>query len=118
MSRGRFPKRQISSCCRVPSLLGFKHVGVEVRLMGDGKLAVKRGTFGEARRCACHSTCTCTWHGAAGQFPDRRLKGRCLPTKAGICIVSLKDAGCTVQHEKLKPRTSAYYWGPSQQYSS
>lgn len=33
--------------CRVPSLLGFKHVGVEVRLVEDGRIAVKRGTFGE-----------------------------------------------------------------------
>jgi hypothetical protein len=32
--------------CRVPSMLGFKHVGVEVRLAADGKIAVKRGTFG------------------------------------------------------------------------
>ena len=30
----------------MPSLLGFKHVGVEVRLVADGKIAVKRGTFG------------------------------------------------------------------------
>jgi hypothetical protein len=38
--------------CRVPSLLGFKHVGAEVRLVADGKIAVKRGTFG-APQPAC-----------------------------------------------------------------
>ncbi len=38
--------------CRVPSLLGFKHVGVEVRLVEDGRIAVKRGTFGEPASAA------------------------------------------------------------------
>lgn len=34
---------------KVPSLLGFKHVGVEVRLLGEGEVAVKKGTFDEVR---------------------------------------------------------------------
>ena len=38
--------------CRIPSLLGFKHVGVEVRLLGGGEIAVKRGTFDEVREGA------------------------------------------------------------------
>lgn len=34
---------------KVPSLLGFKHVGVEVRLLGEGEIAVKKGTFDDVR---------------------------------------------------------------------
>jgi len=37
---------------KVPSLLGFKHVGVEVRLLGGGDIAVKRGTFDDIREGA------------------------------------------------------------------
>ena len=45
-SRSLVSTPALQTYCRVPSLLGFKHVGVEVRLVADGKIAVKRGTFG------------------------------------------------------------------------
>ena len=37
---------------RVPSLLGYRHVGVEVRLQADGCLSISRGSSDEAREGA------------------------------------------------------------------
>ncbi len=57
---------------RLPSLLGFKHVGVEVRLLGGGDIAVKRGTFDDVREGAAFGDMVDKVKGAAPLHPVPR----------------------------------------------
>ena len=79
--------------CRVPSLLGFKHVGVEVRLVADGKIAVKRGTFG-APQPALHIA-------EATLVPPELMEPHGLPVcqlpPADVCTLSLAARSTSLQ---------------------